>query len=252
MSAVLMLDRVSLGYRGTPVLADVSLSVQDGETVALVGPSGSGKTTVLRTILGLAVPEAGAVVIDGRPASAEGRLLVPPEERNLAVVFQDLALWPHFTVHGNLSFVLESGGVPRSERERRIAEVLARVGLEGKARRHPAELSGGERQRVAIARALVLDPRAVLLDEPLSNLDVGLKLELLELFRTLFAERQTAVLYVAHDPREAARLARQMVVLEGGRVIQRASFAELRARPASRFVERMLQDLGGLSVSEDR
>jgi iron(III) transport system ATP-binding protein len=245
MTAVLALDRVSVRSRNTRILSDVSLSVEDGETVALLGPSGSGKTTVLRTLLGFVLPSAGTVSIIGQPASADGRLFVPPEERHLAVVFQDLALWPHLTVHGNLSFGLKSRGVARADRERRIAEMLVRVGLQGKERRHPAELSGGERQRVAIARALVLDPVAVLLDEPLSNLDVHLKRELILLLQNLFRERKTTVVHVTHDPWEADALASKVAVLENGRLTHVGALSELPVAGASAFVEAVRGTLAG-------
>ncbi|MBA3319658.1 MAG: ATP-binding cassette domain-containing protein, partial [Gemmatimonadales bacterium] len=217
MTLALALEDVHFRYGSTTVLSGVSLTVLRGEVLAVVGPSGSGKSSVLRLLLGLEVPERGRVHVDGRLASVAGRLIEPPEQRNLAVVFQDLALWPHLSVEGNLAFGLESRGVPRDERWRRIADILDRVGLTSKRGRYPRELSGGEQQRTAIARALVLAPAAVLLDEPLSNLDVALRRELLLLVRQLFMERNTAALYVTHDLREALNLVDRLAVLEGGR-----------------------------------
>ena len=175
MTAAITLDSVGLTYSDHPILEDVSLSLQEGEVLSLLGPSGSGKTSVLRIVLGFVPPSRGSVWVAGRLASGDGRVRTPPEERHLAVVFQDLALWPHLTVFGQLAFGLESRGVPGRERGVRIEAMLKRVGLAGRERSYPGELSGGEKQRVAIARALVLEPRAVLLDEPLSNLDVDLK-----------------------------------------------------------------------------
>ena len=168
--------------------------------------------------------------------------MVLPEERGLAVVFQDLALWPHLTVAGNLAFGLKSRGATPREREARIQFILGRVGLAGKELSHPGQLSGGERQRVAIARALVREPRAVLLDEPLSNLDVGLKRELLSVFRDLLKERRTTALYVTHDLREAAALGDRIAVMEQGRVVQQGTLESLRANPSSRFVRELLDD----------
>jgi ABC-type Fe3+/spermidine/putrescine transport system ATPase subunit len=162
----------------------------------------------------------------------------------LAVVFQDLALWPHLTVFGNLAFGLRAMHLSRSEQEQRIGDLLTRVGLAGRERSYPGELSGGERQRVAIARALVLDPAAVLLDEPLSNLDVSLKKELLNTFRQLFKERRSTVVYVTHNLREAAALGNRIVVIEGGRVVQEGNVEEMRSRPASPFVRELIEDLG--------
>ena len=245
MSAAIGIEGVRIRYAGKLVIDELSLSIKPGEVLALLGPSGSGKTSVLRVILGFVTPETGTVRLDGEVASQEGRLLVLPEERGLAVVFQDLALWPHLSVAGNLAFGLNSRGVPRSERNARIRSILGKVGLTGKEHSHPGELSGGERQRVAIARALVLEPRAVLLDEPLSNLDVGLKRELLSIFRALLKERQTTALYVTHDLREAAALGDRIAVMEQGRVVQEGTLDSLRANPASSFVRTLLSDFSG-------
>ena len=220
MTAAITLDSVGLTYSDHPILEDVSLSLQEGEVLSLLGPSGSGKTSVLRIVLGFVPPSRGSVWVASRLASGDGRVRTPPEERHLAVVFQDLALWPHLTVFGQLAFGLESRGVPGRERGVRIEAMLKRVGLAGRERSYPGELSGGEKQRVAIARALVLEPRAVLLDEPLSNLDVDLKRELLSLFRELLRERSTTALYVTHDLREAAALGDRIAVMEEGRIVQ--------------------------------
>ena len=237
---MLELERVTLRAGATPVLDDVSLSVGQ-EIVCLVGPSGGGKTTLLRVILGLTAPQAGTVRIAGRDVTEGARILVPPLCRGLAVVFQDLALWPHLTVREHLAFVL-GGRLPRAEREDRIQGMLVRVGLPTAASRRPGELSGGERQRVAIARALVGEPRAVLFDEPLSNLDVAAKADLLDLFEGLVGAARLPALFVTHDPAEAARLCGRLVVLEHGRVVQAGTIAKLRAAPASAFVQRFAAD----------
>lgn len=243
-AAAIALEDVRLRYRSGPVLSRLSLEASAGEVLALLGPSGSGKTSVLRLILGFAAPDRGVVRIGGEVMSEAGRIRVPPEERGVAVVFQDLALWPHLTVAGNLAFGLESGGIPREERVQRIAHMLHRVGLAGKERRHPGELSGGERQRVALARALVLEPRAVLFDEPLTNLDASLRREMLALLRELLTERGATAIYVTHDMREAASLGDRIAVLLDGRIIQTGTLDKLRACPASDFVQSLLKDLG--------
>lgn len=230
------LDALSV-RRGSALLLDGVSLVFGAKVVGIVGPSGSGKTTLLRVVLGLDAPTTGTVRIDGHVVSRAGRIDVLPEERNVAMVFQDLALWPHLSVHGNLAFGLRARGIAKAERERRIAQALSWVGLDSKASRAPNELSGGERQRVAIARALNLEPAAVLLDEPLGSLDVALKDELLGLLGKVLRERALPVLYVTHDPREAVQLADRIVVLEGGRVSQQGTLAELRAAPATAFVE---------------
>lgn len=226
------------------MLDGVSLRVPAGETLSVLGRSGSGKTTLLRVVAGFLAPREGAMRIGEAVAAEGGRSVLAPEERELGMVFQDLALWPHLTVHGNLAFGLDARGLPRAERDDRIAAMLARVGLAGQERRYPGELSGGERQRVAIARALVPAPRAVLLDEPLSNLDVGLKQELLALFRELLDERGTTALFVTHDPREAQALAPRAAVLDQGRVVHLGRLEDLRSRLDLPFARSVLKVLG--------
>lgn len=235
-SAILRLEDITVRRGETLVLDRLTLSL-GVEVVGLVGPSGSGKTTLLRILLGLEAPTQGSVRIGERLTSQDGRVLVPCEERNVAMVFQDLALWPHLSVRGNLEYGLKARGVSPAMRAERTAQALRWVGLEGKESRRPHELSGGERQRVAIARALVLDPVALLLDEPLGSLDIRLKEELLAVFATLFAERQLPVVYVTHDPHEAARIARRIIVLERGQIAQQGTAVELERAPTTPFVE---------------
>jgi iron(III) transport system ATP-binding protein len=244
LSASIELEKLSVRRGGQTVLAGVSLNVPAGETLSVLGRSGSGKTTLLRAVAGFVTPEAGAVRIGSALASENGRVFLAPEERDVAMVFQDLALWPHLTVHGNLAFGLDVKGVSRTERADRIGTVLRRVGLSGKEGRHPGELSGGERQRVAIARALVLEPRAILFDEPLSNLDVGLKQELLALFHALLGEQKATALYVTHDPREALALGERTAVLEEGRIVHLGRLDALRSRPDLPFARSVLDALG--------
>jgi len=246
MTAVLTLEGVT-AYRGSArVLDDLNLEIGAGEVVALLGPSGSGKSTIIRLLLGLLAPERGIVRVRGEVATQNDKILVPPETRDLAVVFQDLALWPHLSVAGNLRFVLRSKRLPRSEEKDRISEVLERVGLTGKEDRYPGELSGGEQQRVAIARALVTRPSAILLDEPLANLDVALKRELLDLLRGILGGGSIAALYVTHDPREAVTLGAALAVLDRGRIVQQGALEDLRTCPATAFVQQVLEALGPL------
>ncbi|WP_428266805.1 ABC transporter ATP-binding protein [Haliangium sp.] len=244
MTALLSLEGVTARRGASRVLDGVTLRIRAGEVVALLGPSGAGKSTIIRLLLGLLAPEGGLVRVRERVASRAGAILIPPDARDVAVVFQDLALWPHLTVAGNLGFVLRAKKVPRHERRARVREVLDRVGLTAKDDRYPGELSGGEQQRVAIARALVTRPSAILLDEPLANLDVVLARELLELVRELLQGGDTAALYVTHDPREAATLAGRLAVLDGGRIVHDGTLDELRAAPATPFVARVLEELG--------
>ncbi len=244
MTTPISVDRVAFRRGAQDILSEVSLSIDTAEVVAILGPSGSGKSTLLRVVLGLVAPDRGLVRLDGGVVSADGRILRPPEERGLAVVFQDLALWPHLTVRGNLDFGLAAKHVPADDRNERISRVLQRVSLHGKQDRYPAALSGGERQRVAIARALVLEPRALLLDEPLSNLDVPLKRELLALLDAILHEQRMTSVYVTHDLREATRVADRVAVLEAGRISQAGTVDELLADPATEFVRALREDMG--------
>ena len=245
MTAAVALEGVTLAYGDRKALDEVTLSVAPGEVLALLGPSASGKTSLLRAVLGLAVPTSGTVRLGEEVATRDGCLLLRPEERGLGVVFQDLALWPHLTVEGNLGFGLAARGVPRREAVGRIAAMVRRVGLAGTERRHPGDLSGGQRQRVAIARALVLEPRAVLLDEPLASIDVDLRRDLLALLRELFAEGGTTAVHVTHDLREAVAVASCFAVMEEGRIVQQGALDDLRRAPATPFVGSLLDDLEG-------
>ena len=244
MKPALVLERVTFGYTERPLLEQIDLSVAEGEILVLLGPSGSGKSSILRLLLGFAAPASGRILIGDREASTGGKIVIPPEERDLAVVFQDLALWRHLSVRGNLAFGFDARGVAARVRDERIRDVLSRVGLADKHHRRPGSLSGGERQRAAIARALVLDPHAVLLDEPLSNLDARHKRQLLELFRAVFKERGTTVLYVTHDLREAATLADRIAVLEHACIVPYGSIDALRKSPDTDFVRALIEDLG--------
>ena len=243
MTTPIGIERLAFRRGTQDILSEVSLSIDAAEVVALLGPSGSGKSTLLRIVLGLVAPDRGLVRLDGEVVSADGRILRPPEERGLAIVFQDLALWPHLTVRGNLAFGLAAKHLPADDQNERISRVLQRVSLHGKQDRYPANLSGGERQRVAIARALVLEPRALLLDEPLSNLDVPLKRELLSLLKEILRERRVTTVYVTHDLREGMQLAERFAVLEAGRISQAGTLDELLASPATAFVRALREDL---------
>jgi ABC-type Fe3+/spermidine/putrescine transport system ATPase subunit len=243
MTAAIAFENVTLRYGGRDVLRGLTLAVEPGEVVALLGPSGCGKTSALRLVLGFVAPSRGNIRFGGEVVSRDGKVLRLPEQRGVGVVFQDLALWPHLTVRGNLAFGLGSRKLPRGEMDDRIRAMLGRVGLTDKERSHPGELSGGERQRVAIARALVLEPRAVLFDEPLSNLDVGLKCELLSMFRELLSEQKTTAIYVTHDLHEAATLGDRIAVMEEGHVVQEGTLDTLHARPANEFVRGLVDAL---------
>lgn len=205
--------------RGSRVVLDrVSLTVQAGEAVAILGPSGSGKTTLLRLVAGLDRPDEGEVWLDARCVSGPGRIDVPPNGRSLGFVFQDLALWPHMTIGQHLEFVLKANRLPAAERSVRARDALVRARIEPLGDRYPHQLSGGEQQRAALARAIVTRPRLLLLDEPLSNLDPGLRLELRQELTRIRRELSLTLLHVTHDRDEAADVADRVVVMRSGRV----------------------------------
>jgi len=199
-------------------LRDVSLEIGSGEVAVIVGPSGCGKTTLLRLIAGLDVPDSGEVWLRGRQVSGPRRNLVPPHERGIGFVFQDLALWPHLTVQKNLEFVLESGGIPKGDRLSRVREALHLARVETLAARYSHELSGGEQQRVALARALVGRPQLLLLDEPLSSLDPELRATLRSELLRLQRVSEVTTLYVTHDREDATVLADRLIEMRAGRI----------------------------------
>ena len=224
-------EAVSFGYGATRVLDNISLSVRKGEFFAFLGPSGSGKTTLLRLIAGFGTPDHGRIVIGGKDMTR-----TPPWNRNVGLVFQNYALWPHMTVGQNVAFGLDRRGVSRADRDRKVRAALDLVGLEHLIDRRPAQLSGGQQQRVAIARTLAIEPEVLLLDEPLSNLDAalraGVRQELVELQRRL----GLTTILVTHDQEEANAAADRMAVLDGGKVLQVGPPTELYDRPVNRFV----------------
>ena len=228
-----MLNLRSLGkqYGKRWILQNLELEVSAGECVALLGPSGCGKSTVLRLIAGLETPDAGRIELDGSCLSG-----VPAERRRIGMVFQSYALFPHLNVRENLDLGLKIRGVRESQRQQRIAAVLATVQLEDQAERRPQQLSGGQRQRVALARALLRDPSLYLLDEPMSNLDAQLRDELRPELKRLILQGPQPVLYVTHDQQEAMALADRIAVLKDGRIEQIGTPQELYHQPQSPFV----------------
>ena len=211
------LDGVSFAFGATTVLDNIALHIEPGSIVALLGPSGCGKSTLLRLLAGLSVPAQGAIHFGDRLVAKPGWGL-PPEQRDIGMVFQDYALWPHMTAAQNVAFPLRMRHVPRDERQRRVNDALAMVGLSGFGERKPSGLSGGQQQRVALARAIVAEPRVLLFDEPLSNLDSELRESLcMEMSRLLRQLAITAV-YVTHDRREAELLADRIVHLSAGSI----------------------------------
>ena len=223
-------------YGSGDVLFGVDLAVDAGTTLALLGPSGCGKTTLLRAIAGLERPYAGTIAIDGRIVSGP-TTWVPPEKRQVGLVFQDWALFPHLDVAGNVGY-----GLPRPQRRERIAAALAMVGLAGLEDRLPATLSGGQQQRVALARALAPRPRAILLDEPFSNLDASRRVEVRADIRALLQEVGTTAVFVTHDQEEAFVLGQRVALMRDGRIVQEATPQGLYEHPVDRWTAEFVGD----------
>ena len=230
MSGIALLD-VRKRYGAVTALDGVTLEAREGELLVVVGPSGCGKSTLLRCIAGLEQIDEGTVTIGARDVTA-----LRPAARNVSMVFQSYALFPHMTVEENIGFGLVVRETPKQEVRARVAEAAAVVGVTELAGRRPYELSGGERQRVALARALVRDPDAFLLDEPLSNLDAGLRVEMRTELRRLQREVGATMMHVTHDQLEALTLGDRVAVLSEGRVRQVGTPEEVYRRPVDRFV----------------
>ena len=209
----------------------VSLEIAPGELFFLLGPSGCGKTTLLRAVAGFHQPDAGAVFIGDRDVTR-----LPPHARDTGMVFQSYALWPHLTVAENVAFGLKVRRRPRPEIRRRVAEALERVHMADRAQSRPNQLSGGQQQRVALARALVIEPQCLLLDEPLSNLDAKLRIEMRGEIRRLCKQAGLTALYVTHDQKEALSIADRLAVMRAGRIEQVGSPREVYRHPANPFV----------------
>jgi len=222
-------------YGDVPAVDGLDLDVKPGELVALLGPSGCGKTTTLRVVAGFLSPDSGEVWVGDRCLSSPATV-IPPERRRMGMIFQSYALWPHMTVAQNVAYGLRFNGVPRTEREGKVTEMLRVVQLAGYEQRYPGELSGGQQQRVAVARALVVEPEILLLDEPLSNLDASLREEMRFEIRRLHETFGITTLYVTHDQSEAMVISDRVAVLDQGRVAQIGTAEELFERPRTRFV----------------
>lgn len=231
MADALELDGIAKRYRGQAVVDGVSLQVRPGEMVCLLGPSGCGKTTTLRIVAGFEELDAGTVRLAGTDVSR-----LPPERRDIGFMFQSYALFPHMTVAANVGFGLRMRGVARSRRTAAVEEALALVRLDGLADRLPRQLSGGQQQRVALARAIAFRPRLLLLDEPLSNLDAGLRETLRDEIRRVQKDTGVTALFVTHDQSEALAIADRVAVMRGGKVVQFDTPAAVYTRPADPFV----------------
>ena len=229
------LKAVEKWFGDLQVIKGVDLTIEDGEFVVFVGPSGCGKSTLLRMIGGLEETSRGQMLIDGRDVTAE-----PPARRGLTMVFQSYALYPHMSVRDNMGFSLKTAGAPKAEIEEKVNEAARVLKLEPFLDRRPKALSGGQRQRVAIGRSIVRDPTAFLFDEPLSNLDAALRVEMRYEIAKLHQSLQASMIYVTHDQVEAMTLADRIVVLEYGKIAQVGSPRELYEHPANLFVAQFI------------
>lgn len=244
------LQKLTKRFGATVALRALDLEVNPGELFFLLGPSGCGKTTLLRTLAGFHVPEEGSVFF-----GTEDVTRVAPHRRNTGMMFQSFALWPHMTVAENVAFGLEERRVPRAEVRRRVGETLESVRMGAFAGRRPGQLSGGQQQRIALARALAIRPSCLLLDEPLSNLDARLRLEMRAEIRRVCREFNLTTLYVTHDQKEALSMSDRMAILEAGSILQVGTPREIYGRPSSRavahsigetnFIEGRMLDSGG-------
>jgi iron(III) transport system ATP-binding protein len=226
-------------YGGVAVVDNVSQHIEHGSLVCLLGPSGCGKTTTLRLIAGFVEPTAGEIYVGNRLVSSAARTL-PPERRNMSMIFQSYALWPHMTVMENVAYGLKLRKIDRGAIEQKVKAMLATTRLDRLADRYPGELSGGQQQRVALARALIVEPETLLLDEPLSNLDANLREEMRFEVRRLHDQYRYTTVYVTHDQSEAMTAADVIAVMNAGRIEQVGSPEEIYDRPRSEFVARFI------------
>lgn len=240
------LSNISKSYgQGSPMAVDdLSIDIEEGEFLCLLGPSGCGKTTTLRMLAGLENPTQGDIAMDGKPiVSVSGGIFTPAEKRGLGLVFQSYALWPHLSVDENIAFGLKLNKVGKAQRETIIAEVTEKLGIAQYRNRYPNQLSGGQQQRVALARMLALNPSVILLDEPLSNLDAKLRLEMRAELRRIHKDLGATIVFVTHDQWEAMTLATKIAVMSEGRLQQLGTPDDIYQRPANRFVAEFVGSL---------
>jgi spermidine/putrescine transport system ATP-binding protein len=237
----LQLDGVSKAFGGVPAVDKVSLEVEETTFFSLLGPSGCGKTTVLKMIAGFVQPDQGAIYIRGDEVSKK-----PPYKRNTSMVFQNYALFPHLSVFENVAFGLRYRGASPAERKRRVGQALEQVRLSGHERRYPSQLSGGQQQRVAFARAIVTQPALLLLDEPLSNLDLRLRQQMRQELINIQKSVKITTVYVTHDQGEAFSMSDKLAIMNGGKIVQIGSPQEIFLRPNSEFVVKFVGETNAI------
>jgi multiple sugar transport system ATP-binding protein len=228
--AEVRINNLTKKFKEATAVDDISLQIKDGEFLTLVGPSGCGKSTTLRAVAGLENPTAGDIFIDGKRVND-----LPPQNRGISMVFQSYALFPHMSVESNLAFGLKIRKKGRKERAQKVKWAVELLGLSGFEKRLPKELSGGQRQRVALGRALVLEPKVLLLDEPLSNLDAKLRLRMRTELKRLHKKIKTTIIYVTHDQAEAMTLSDRLAVMKDGKILQVGTPEEIYEKPVDIF-----------------
>ncbi len=241
------IQKLTKRFGAVTALRDLDLTIEPGELFFLLGPSGCGKTTLLRSMAGFYIPDEGKILF-----GEEDVTRLAPHKRNTGMMFQSYALWPHMTVAENVAFGLEERKVSKAEIARRVGEALESVKMGGYAERRPNQLSGGQQQRVALARALVIRPRCLLLDEPLSNLDAKLRLEMRAEIRRVCKEFKLTTVYVTHDQKEALSISDRMAILESGRVLQVGTPREIYRRPVGKTVANFIGETDFIAGTVER
>lgn len=235
---MIKLENISFAYQEKIILKDFSYPFETNKITCLLGGSGSGKTTILRLIAGLETPQNGKILMDEQLLARDNKTLIPPNQRNLGFIFQDLALWPHFTVYKNIALGLSQR--EETDIEGKVSTILTSFGIENTSKKFVHEISGGQQQLVAIARALVLQPKTLLLDEPLNNLDVKLKRDFLQRIIRLKQEHNLTIIYVTHDHKEAFTIADNVVVLNRGKIEDQGTVEEIK-KSTNQFVNYFLE-----------